>query len=148
MLNKIFIGALAVLAMACAGLFWYGQSKAEQAARWEKSYQDVAEQNRDWQQKLEEAQKRQAEIESISVERERRRQALAQQNISLKQHIRSLSHEKPKVRSYLDNPIPVDLLDSLQQYTATDGSTQDGETVPTSPLALTVPGSLDHGTED
>jgi len=148
MFNKIFIGALAVLAMACAGLFWYGQSKAEEAATWKQAHSDMQVINAEWQDRLEKKKAELRRVAVLSTEREKRRAALAKQAAGLRQQLRSLSRLDQDVENYLERPVPAGLLERLQLHAAAKNGTGDGEAVPAKPLALELPNPGDQRQPD
>jgi len=148
MLNKIFLGAGLALVAACAGLFWWGSSKAEDAAKWEQAHLELQTVNAEWQSRFDEKTAELARVSVISTEREKRRQSLVNEAESLRQKLRSLSRHDQNVSDYLVRPIPVGLLDSLQQYAAPDAGPTASEAIPARPLALELPGPDGAGKSD
>ncbi|WP_417831724.1 hypothetical protein [Terasakiella sp.] len=148
MLNKIFLGAGLALVAVCAALLWWGSSKAEQAAKWEQAHSKLQKVNAEWQTRFDEKTAELARVSVISTEREIRRQSLVNEAESLRQKLRSLSRHDQNVSDYLVRPIPVGLLDSLQQYAAPDAGPTASEAIPARPLAVELPGPGGAGKSD
>ncbi|WP_417790266.1 hypothetical protein [Terasakiella pusilla] len=147
-MTKITIGAIGVLLLACGLLFWMYDVKASEAAMWEEAHSALKTENQKFQLELAEHKDRLAQTERISTERERKRAALHQQNRNLQQHLKELAYAQPEINSYLDQPIPPDLLGSLRQYAAPDGSALDRESVSAGTLANPMPLADDPGEPD
>jgi hypothetical protein len=139
MLTKITLGALGLSLAGLALIGWLYKNQIAETAKWESAHKVVVDENMKWQSELKDQKARLARMQSISTERERRRTALLRQNRTLQQHIMELSHAQPEIRTYLDQPIPADLLGSLRQYATTDGSAIDREGLPTTTLANPMP---------